>query len=403
MNSLANDIRTPIGTTTVLLIIFLVFLPKGGIAVAGIPITWGYLLIGGACFYLLLQTLLLGSLRLLRLLCWFATLPFLSVFFLTILFIGVKPGATGFAISFVVTFGVLPLFFYIAADHYLTQGRVQQIGRIVANGLFWVAIYGIVLFIVGFATGKLWDLPMITSTAFENTSLAAKDNLRGDIFKLVSTYANGNIYGACMAMMIPYSSKILSRWKSNILKISLLLTLSRTAWVALILIQLYAAASNKRQHRLTWKILLAIGMSVLAIAAGLYILGDSSGFLFDPTLGGRIGTFESVAHAQILAMHPFAGIAEAVYPSLIYWLGWGGLITFLISVCTPIFLAIANGAFRDPFRKDLLAGLCIYLVVAMSDGAILLIPVMAIFWAMASMVLEPRQAEKNMVLPEVRG
>ena len=232
---------------------------------------------------------------------------------------------------------------------------------------------------------------MITSTAFEHVSLANKDNLRGDIFKLVSTYANGNIYGACMAMLIPFASRLIERWKSWVIKLSLLLTLSRTAWVALILIQFYTSISKTEKNisSLARNIFIAVVISIISVFIGLYLLGAGSHFIFDPSLGGRLATFELVRNAEPLATHAFPGIAEAIYPSIVYHLGWAGLVAFLLAAVTPLFISVSSSALSDPFRRDLIAGMCIYLIIAMSDGAILLIPVMAIFWCMASMILEP--------------
>ena len=385
------DTAEKLGPVAILLIVFLVFLPKGGVAVAGIPLTWGYLILGLSCVYLTLRMTLIGRVRLHRLISWMATLPFLLNFMFTVGLLGITPGYTGYSISFLVTFAVLPLFFFLSCDHYFTDMRVRKIAMVVARGLPWVAAYGVALFILGFLTGKLWDIPMITSTAFEHTSLADKDNLRGDLFKLVSTYANGNIYGACMAMLIPFTSRLVGRWKSWILKLSLLLTLSRTAWVALILVQIYSSGKGAAERRSSSfrNIVAAVVISAVAITVGLVLLGAGSHFIFDPTLGGRLSTFELVRNAEPVATHAFPGIAEAIYPSIAYHLGWAGLATFLLAIGTPLFIAVSTGALSDPLRRDLAAGMCIYLVVAMSDGALLLIPVMAIFWCIASVILEP--------------
>jgi hypothetical protein len=42
---------------------------------------------------------------------------------------------------------------------------------------------------------------------------------------------------------------------------------------------------------------------------------------------------------------------------------------------------------KSAYRKSFLAGVVLYIVLAMSDGAIMFIPVMAFFWFMVSMAI----------------
>ena len=152
-----------------------------------------------------------------------------------------------------------------------------------------VALYGIVLFVYKIVTGDWIEIPFLTINYGDVGLMDYKHiNRGGDIFKLISTYNNGNIYGVCMLMLLPFYEQCEDKgWKTLIVKASLVLTLSRTVWIGLVFYELVLQFYIRRQFSKT--ILRQFGMltaGVAGVLAALYLLlGRSIGFVFDPNLG----------------------------------------------------------------------------------------------------------------------
>jgi hypothetical protein len=80
-----------------------------------------------------------------------------------------------------------------------------------------------------------------------------------------------------------------------------------------------------------------------------------------------------------------------VYVSVLDIFGLVGLVAFILAMTGPLLL-YATGTLphaATPYKRALALGLVLYLLVAMSDGALLFIPVMAIYWFVASLLLSP--------------
>src|ERR1700733_12777496 len=85
-----------------LLALFLLVFPKGGFKIAEIPITWGYALIGATC--MMVCSLGSWSITLSRLNALFCLIPFQAISLGSMIWHGIEPGSTGWAISFFVSF-----------------------------------------------------------------------------------------------------------------------------------------------------------------------------------------------------------------------------------------------------------------------------------------------------------
>jgi hypothetical protein len=211
------------------------------------------------------------------------------------------------------------------------------------------------------------------------------------VFKLISTYNNGNIYGICMLMLLPlYAWLEKSTLRQGIVKVSLVLTLSRTVWVGMILYEVLQRVYVKRVSARALAYL-AVGLAVVAagVAYALTLIGQDVSFLFDRKLGGRLGQLGAFETAGLLASAPFESISEIVYLSVMESFGVLGLAAFVTAMAAPLGLqALGATPFANSgYKRSLAAGLAVYLVVAMSDGAILLIPVMAIYWFVVTLLV----------------
>lgn len=358
---------------------------------AGVPVTWGYLALAAVLLPFLLNLLSGrgGTFTRVRLVPLALLIPFQAVVVLGLLVNG--SGALGFLISLVTTFFFLPLVFLVVLGFYLDRWDSEFILRWVRFGVLTVAVYGVFLFFFKLQTGRFIEIPYLTVNAGDVGGLEDKYIDRGGVFKLISTYNNGNIYGVSILILLPlYAWLERSTLKISIVKLSLLLTLSRTVWAGLIV---YELIQRLYLRRVTLRTALILVASLLSVALGVWyvleLIGLGVGFLFDRNLGGRIGQWRYIETATVVPRLPFGGIGEIVYLSVLHNFGLIGLACFLVGIGAPLFLHLTGcvPSARSTYKRSLAAGLMIYLVVAMSDGAILYIPVMAIYWFVVSLLL----------------
>ncbi len=371
---------------------FLLIFPKGGIKLAGIPVTWGYVGLGlffaGALPFALLSGRL-WRVRRARLLTLAALLPFQGVSLIAFAVNGVS--GPGFTISFLVTFFFLPVVFVLLMGPYLDRIDAGLLFRFLRFGVLAVACYGIFLFVFRLSTGTFLEIPFLTMNIGDLGTLDEKYIDRGGIFKLISTYNNGNIYGISILMLLPlYGWLERSRLRSGIVKLSLVLTLSRTVWIGLVLYELLARLFIKRVSvREMLSLVGILGAVAIGIVMILEWLGVGVSFLLDRNLGGRSGQLQFLRDTMFFSTARFTEIFEIVYVSILHNFGILGLVCFLLGMTMPLFLFLTGHLpfARTEFKRSVAVGLAIYLVLAASDGAILYIPVMAFYWFLVSLLL----------------
>jgi hypothetical protein len=372
--------------------LFLLIFPKGGIKLAGVPITWGYLGFGPVVLWFAARMSGGAPLAIARtrLLVLALLVPFQLIGWLAFLTQGVE--GTGFAISFLVTFFVVPPIFVLIFGAVLDRIELDGLMRWLRAGVLFVAAYGIFLFFFKLGTGHFVEIPFLTVNLGDVGELEGKHIDRGGIFKLISTYNNGNIYGVSILILLPLYCWLEPRWtRRGIVRLSLLLTLSRTVWAGLIVFELLWRIFVER---ISLRTVVVLSTSLLITAAGVWIaldvMGrDPSAFLLDRSLGGRLSQLQGVGELPLLPREAFSGILEMVYLSVLQVFGLFGLGAFILALSGPLLL-FAAGALpwtATSYKRALALGLGIYLLVAMSDGALLFIPVMALYWLVASLLL----------------
>jgi hypothetical protein len=381
----------PIRLGAFILVTFLLVFPKGGVKFGGIPVTWGYILLGLSTLPFLLQLAHGARMRLAapRLTVAAALLPFQFIVWATLLLHGTT--GMGFAVSLVVSFFFIPLALVIALGVYLDRMDLGPLFRMLRVGILLVAAYGIFLFIYKLKTGSFIEIPYLTVNAGDVGGLEDKYIDRGGIFKLISTYNNGNIYGVSMLILLPlYGWLEKSRVRQGIVKASLLLTLSRTVWVGLVV---YEVLQRVHVKRVSARALALLGLALvglgLGVAYAMSLMDRNVSFLFDRNLGGRLGQLGALETARALPNAPFETIYEIVYLSVMESFGILGLAAFLVAMATPVALHLlrATPYAGSTYKRNLAAGLITYLIVSMSDGALLFIPVMVFYWFMVSLLV----------------
>lgn len=379
-----------------LLTLFLLFFPKGGIKVLEIPVTWGYFflfLIALGCF--LIKRLFFDKRTLF---CLLALIPFQATSLVTILINGEMH--LGYFFSYLIHFFILPILFFLIFPCYIDKSAIDVLFKWIRDGVYFIAIYGLFLFVYKAVTGSFVEIPFLTVNYHDINELEyGKCIDRGGVFKLISTYNNGNLYGVCVLMLLPlYNTLEVSVWRKWIVKSSLILTLSRTIWIGLVV---YEVLIYFIGHTGSIRKFIKMSGALLMLVVGLFILMQvfpfSSEFLLDRFLGNRIGQLEVLNHVEWISTQAFDGIYEIIYLGVLRSFGAVGLITFLFAMAFPLMLfRIERGRNYNPeWQGSLAAGLILYCIVACADGALLLIPVMCFYWFLASMLIISMRLDTN--------
>ena len=376
-----------------LLTLFLVLFPKGGIKFGDVPLTWGYLLLGITLPVLAVVRLLAFPLRVTwgAVLAMSSVVPFQILFFYSVRQNGVD--SFGEAISTFTSLFVLPLAFlliYPAFLPFLDGARFEQLFRFC---VFSAAVFGIFLFFLYPLTGHLFEVPYLTVNAGDYGMIESYKHInRGAYLKLISTYNNGNVYGVATLILLPLYNVLEPRlWRRNLIKLALILSLSRTVWFGLIAEQLLSLVRLGANAVTTFP-RLALGpaarrggvilLTVAGVLIGLSFTSRNLAFLFDSQLGGRTGTlraaFENVTWLPVIPVQLFG---EVVYATALSSYGIAGLLSILLIFTLPLFLLLRDpGCLRSPLRTAALKALLLYIILMFVDGAINFIPVMAFYW-----------------------
>jgi len=355
-----------------LLFLFILIFPKAGVKVFDLPITLGFfflLLASSLCFFK--KEKIFSKKHLLALLSF---TPFQLVFLITIFLYGFD--SYGYMISFVINYLIFPYLFFLLFPSELDKKSLDNLFFWIKKGVFFLSLYGVFLFFYKVFTGRFIEIPFLTVNYHDYMDLEKTKCIdRGGIFKLISTYNNGNLFGVCMLMILPlYTFLEKSFLKKGVVKVALLLTLSRTIWVGWVLYEIINILTLKEAIS---KKLLKLVISQTLVAFLIVLLVSFSpfklDFILDRFLGNRIGQLEVLNVATFFPSRPFWGVYEVVYLGVIYSLGYVGLIAFLCAFIFPFISLFFQKT--QSFQKRAAFGLFLYLILCLADGAFLLIPV----------------------------
>lgn len=363
-----------------LLFCFLLIFPKGGMKLFNVPITWGYLLLGFFSVLTFFNKKIEINHK--RLFSFLTILPFIFVCSLSFLINGIV--SIEFTISFIVSFIILPFIFYIAFSGSIEALNIEYFSKLLKNSIFIVAIFGIFLFFYKIAFNKFIQIPFLTVNFNDYNLLDIKHIDRGNVYKLISTFNNGNLYGICILMFFPlYLLLEKSFFKKTCMIISLTLTISRTIWIGLLVSLVFYYLLVNRKNYIQFIAFLFI--SLLSIYFVLSVFEFSNDFVFDKDLGGRFDQLSYLKDISIISHKSFSRIEEMTYLSILDQFGIIGLLNFIIAMTCPFIFIIKKQL--NEFHKCIVLGLITYLIIAISDGAILLIPTMAYYWFLSSALL----------------
>jgi hypothetical protein len=376
------------------LAVFLVLFPKGGFKIGTVPFTWGYGVLG---ISICLGALFLPSKDPFRVqrgtaAAFLCLVPLQLLMLYSLAANGI--GDFGFALSDIVIFFVLPIAFLAIFSQFLPRISLDGLLSFVRWMVFLAAAYGIFLFVWKIFTGNYIEIPYLTVNVGDLGTLDDKFNSRpGGLFKLISTYNNGNQYGVATLLLLPLFDLYETNWfRRLVVRGALILTLSRTVWAGLLIYEvldvirlaIFDSSSRKSSMRRAVKArlfrLVSISVIVVALSILFSVLSEVS-FLFDPTLGGRTEYLDTLGRFTVLPSIPLNNFLEIIYYSAISMFGIGGLFAIVLLFCSPLLLA---GVFKELRRSSIqvaaLEGLVLYIALAGMDGALNYIPTMTFYW-----------------------
>ena len=375
-----------------LLCVFMFAFPKGGFKVGEIPLTWGYLLLFIFTFFSSFSVIsqhdnyyVKQIRRYVLLLC----LPF-QIYCVQILLLSSITVSVGFLLSFILSIVIMPFIFLFLLNKEIDTTRFERIfSPVFINCVRFVAIFGLVLFFLRILSGKTFEIPYLTVNIDDIGTLdTLKYNMRGSISKLVSTYNNGNLYGISLLILTPlYFERERFFLFKIILIISLVLTLSRTVWIGILLYTLLFFSSKITTAK-GWAVLLLAAFSIIFFGPIiLNLIGVNLNFLFDSGLGGRASQLTVFDNLSLFGDFNFVGMGEIVYASILQNFGFLGIFLFILYLFAPVLVFLMYKKRLTTYdNSKAYWGLLIYCIIAISDGAILLIPVMAFYWFMSSYI-----------------
>lgn len=364
------------------LFILNVVFPKAGFKIGSIPITFGYILLG--IYSLIFLPRSFKEAKKPNILCAMAWAPF-QILCIVQFFVS-PPIDMGYFYSFTIHFIFFPFIFYLVLHECFTILDEEKFIKIIKNSMLFLAIFGIFSFFYKFFTDSFIEIPGLT-TNFSDVGTLEEEKFidRGGIYKLISTYNNGNLFGICQLFFYPL---LLNQEKSNlkktIIRSALILTLSRTIWIGLILAELIEYLRGKSLKILLTTVLLIL--AIYQIDCFLTELSNQGGFLLDSNLGGRAEQLATLNHLSLFGIGGFDGIYEMVYIGILQHFGIVGFFLFIIGFSFPIILLLFSSK-KSNLSSGLTKGILLYAIISLSDGAILLIPVLFIYFMLCSILL----------------
>ncbi len=401
------------------LLVFLVLFPKGGIKAGSTPLTWGYLFIALTAPFLLLVRMLQMPLR--TRITAVAALGLLLPMQILLAYAAVNGiENTGYAVSMVVGLVLFPWLFLAVYPPFFPMIDAERLSACLRFCMLAAALWGIFLFFLHPLTGHYIEIRYLTVNAADYGLLeTTKFNARGFYLKLIATYNNGNLYGVATLILLPLY-KVLEprRWRRGVMYVATLLTLSRTVWVGLVILEsapllqvlfrqartfpvVYLGAAVRR----TLSVFVMIGLVLFVL---FFATNSGLAFLLDPTLGGRASELGISSSAlTLLPPGPLRGFDESLYGSALHYYGVAGLFCFSLIMVSPVFMLLLDQtALRSKVRMAAFGGLMLYAVMSLSDGAFVLIPVTAFYWFVYAVFLygwpgtqrQAKAAEKSVPL-----
>lgn len=365
-----------------LVMLFNLALPKGGTRIETFPITWGYLVIAGLTVFAAIGLLRNRDISLppiLQSCC--LMLPIAIIVYYKAQHFNMPKSAW---LQYAVLFGFFPIAILVAMGPYLERLQARHIAWVLRNFIRFAVAWGLFNFLLFLVARQVIEVPYLTVNGSEAISVMQKNNMRGSVMKLVSSYNNGNIFGVCMVMLMPlyfYAEKK-KIWLAAFV-IALLCTLSRTVWFAMTGAFILMVLSGQiRVNRMS--VWVSLGAAFCVFLAILPMLGWTSANLIDDRLGGRLRYLRQL---EITFMgQDKINIPEVVYYGLLQSFGLIGFVIAIAALSYGVIYGLTRWNLLSPMRRAAVLGAVTYLFACTMDGAFVFPPVFPLFLFINAMI-----------------
>ncbi|MDE8653182.1 O-antigen ligase family protein [Novosphingobium album (ex Liu et al. 2023)] len=378
----------------ILLIVLNVAIPKAGIAFGGTPLTFGYLALLGLTplgLIFIVQQSRISSVAAANFLYGYVPISAFALF--KLMYLGSNLVLVAF-IGILLVFPAIMLLIYAPIVDCLTD---RQIGTTLKWSIRFAVAWGLFNFALYAVTKRIIEIPYLTVNPLDLGNIYEKNNARGELMKLVSTYNNGNLFGVCLVMLFPvYAYFEKSRSFLGACCLAIVCTLSRTVWFGFLgLVLIMTLLGLIRAGRPAFWL---VGAGLLIVGSALVpLMGWTPMKVVQPTIGGRI------VYWQELVLSPFGTpevrVREVLYAGLLQSFGIVGTCVALIAFLFPVVYAIAKIPSLNPLRRSAFAGIAAYLLMAFSDAAFIYPPTIVIFLFMVTLLYRADARPASPILP----
>lgn len=414
--------KSKINSLFLITIIVNVLIPKCGIKIANIPITLGSIL-----FLILLIHWFFnyGLNNIKKYISIEKIILFIGIlFWLVRIFAGYLWGniTLGSLFGFLIPLCIYPLIYFIAFDYIKNRDQIDFLLRIILLCIVAVVIYTFMQYIFGIGNTAI---PLITVNL--NDYLAnpsgwwlEKMNAIGSGSKMPSTYQNGNLLGVALIMWLPVlfretQNKALKYLFSLMAILSIILAGSRSVYIGLFLLLIYAIIIFLRNNRLTLKNLIILLAIIIAFLLCIFTLIFTLNrdiinrileiFNINSLISGTGRTEQALEYFAWLEHNPFTffigasgfdysgGAYEMTYICVFVLGGIIGLFLFVYPMLVIVFPD--KKAMKDHRYIASLEGVIFYLVVAFVEGGYWLPPTALNVWVLLSIISILKNISKN--------
>jgi hypothetical protein len=377
-------------------------IPKAGFYLGPIPVNFGYLLLGLGSFTVFIK-ILLGTYKLIRV--ELTALFFLignAVFQLITIFIWGSTVDMSMLFGHLTSMAIIPPLALLSSGFLLRRAPRVAIYRLMLWALGIVCFFGIINFLGLNVFKNMVGIPFLTFTG-KDFDISTKYIDRGGVIKLISTYNNGNILGVNLLIwsnlalygVMQFQGEIkrlkLIPWLGVLVRIALLLTLSRTVWIVMVFNEIFLRLFVFRRITQILSIFFVVVVLVFLVfgAAGLFVK-DPLAFIFDANLGARRSQLDIAW--SFWPNQPFSGTVEIVYASMLTNFGALGLGLFFLTWAWPALIPPVNLEGRL-----VQMGLFAYLLAMGADGAFIYVPTQATYWFLVEFAFNRFRVKPEMV------
>lgn len=353
--------------------------PKAGVYVGNIPITLSYILLGAVATIEVVRLAMTRKRTVDQRYLWLGALLFALATIEIFAFRVYGSQSLGAMVSILVSTIVMPIVTILATHWMLRMLGIDGVLSALRCALVIVFVIGMAAFVTYNTTGRVIGIPFVTTTGGDISLVATRHNLRGPVIKMISTYNNGNILGISLLMWGPIAALATTRYAVGYRALCVL-TLSRSVWAGLIVLEVLGALVNRSLKRVGRAFFGALFLIVAVVIASLLIGKDPMAFLLDKDLGGRLTNLQH--DLEVISTQRIGWESESMYAAAVLAFGPIGLAMLLAIWMLPI----VSGGDTEVQRVSRIV-LLVYLLVASVEGAFTLVPTQAVYWFVAAIAM----------------